>query len=64
MSLQYPKKELSYEIDVLHADKHENLLQVDGIIFIGLARQVQSIWVNLQYLCDILRKKSRMKLGT
>ena len=43
MSLQYPKKELSYEIDVLHADKHENLLQVGGIIFIGLARQVQSI---------------------
>ena len=30
--LQYLKKELSYEVDVLHADK-QNLLQVDSIIF-------------------------------
>ena len=32
MSLQYLKKELSYEVDVFHADKHESLLQVDTII--------------------------------
>ena len=32
MSLQYLKKELSCEVDVLHADKHESLLQVDDII--------------------------------
>ena len=33
MSLQYLKKELSYELDVLHTNKHENLLEVDSIIF-------------------------------
>ena len=33
--LQYPKKESSYEVYVLHADKHESLLQVDSIIFNG-----------------------------
>ena len=32
MSSQYLKKELSYEVDVLH-DKLESLLQVDSIIF-------------------------------
>ena len=29
MSLQYLKKELSYELDVLHTHKHENLLEVE-----------------------------------
>ena len=33
VSLQYPKKELNYEVDVLCADKQESLLQVDSIIF-------------------------------
>ena len=32
MSLQYLKKELIYEVDVFHADKHESLLHVDSII--------------------------------
>ena len=35
VSLQYLKKELSYEVDVLHADKRESYLQVDSIIFDG-----------------------------
>ena len=35
MSLQYLKKELSYRVDAVHADEHENLLQVDSIIFDG-----------------------------
>ena len=30
--MQYLKKEFSYEVGVLHADKHESLLQVDSII--------------------------------
>ena len=29
ISLQYLKKEVSDEVDFLHADKHESLLQVD-----------------------------------
>ena len=30
---QYLRKELSYEVDVLYADKHESLVQVDSTIF-------------------------------
>ena len=37
-SLQYLKKELSYEVDVVHANKHESLLQVDSIIFDGFGQ--------------------------
>ena len=29
MSLQYLKKEVRDEVDFLHADKHQSLLQVD-----------------------------------
>ena len=32
------KKELSYEVDFLHADKHESFLQVDSIIFDGFCQ--------------------------
>ena len=31
--LQYRKNELSYEVDVLHVDKHEGFLKVDSIFF-------------------------------
>ena len=34
------------------------------LFFMGLARHAQSTWTSLQCLCDILRKKSGMKLGT
>ena len=39
MSLQYLKKELSCDVDILQANKEEYLLQVDSIIFhrFGLA---------------------------
>ena len=63
MSLQHLKKELSYEVDILHADKHESLLQVMLLFLMGLARHAQITRVNLQYICDIL-KKSGIKLGT
>ena len=33
ISLQYLKKEVSDEVDFLHADKHESFLQIDTIIF-------------------------------
>ena len=32
---QYLKKELSDEVDFLHLDKHERLLQIDSMIFMG-----------------------------
>ena len=39
ISLQYPKKELSYEDDSLHAVKHESLLQIDSM---GIVKHSQS----------------------
>ena len=35
ISLQYLKKEVSDEVDFLHADKHESCLQIDTMIFDG-----------------------------
>ena len=39
MSLQYLKKELNYEADILHTDKHESFLQVHRIIFDGFGQE-------------------------
>ena len=64
VSFQFLKKGLSYGVDVLHADKHGSLLQVGSIFLMGLARHAQITLVNLQYFCDILRKKPEMKLRT
>ena len=33
LSLQYLKKELRDKVDFLHADKRENFLQIDTMIF-------------------------------
>ena len=43
ISLQYFKKVVSDEVDFLHADKHQNILQVDTtffVVFMYLARSV------------------------
>ena len=53
MSLQYLKKELRYEVVVLHADKHESLLQ-GNIIFNGFGQACPNFLGKC--LCDILRK--------
>ena len=45
MSLQYIKKELSYEVDVLHADEHESLFQGDSIFFMCVAKHTQSTFL-------------------
>ena len=54
-SLQYLKKEVSGEIDFLHADKHESLLQFDTMILMGMVKHSQSsqnskFAMSLQYL--------------
>ena len=41
ISLRYLKKELSDEVDFLHADKHESLLQINSMILIGVAKHSQ-----------------------
>ena len=38
ISLQYLKKESSDEVDFLHTDKDESLLQIDSIILIGMLK--------------------------
>ena len=42
ISLQYLKKELSGEVDFLHADKYESLLQIDSMILMGMFKDYQS----------------------
>ena len=42
ISLQCFKKELSDEVNFLHADKHESLLQIDTMILMGMVKHSQS----------------------
>ena len=35
ISLQYFKKLVSGEVDILHADEHESFLRIDTMIFYG-----------------------------
>ena len=42
ISLQYLKKEVSDEVDFLHADKFESLLQIDTMIFMGMVKHSES----------------------
>ena len=53
--LQHLKKEVSDEVDFLHAAKHESLLQIDTMILMGMVKHSQSSWnsefaISLQYL--------------
>ena len=38
ISLQYLKKKVSDEVDFLHLDKHESLLQLDTMILMGMVK--------------------------
>ena len=53
-SLQYCKKELISEVDFLHADKHENFLQIDSMILMVMVNipKVPKI-ASLKYLKNI-----------
>ena len=41
ISQQNPKKEVRGEVDCLHAEKHESLLQIDTIILMGMFKHFQ-----------------------
>ena len=48
-------KEVSDEVDFLHADKHESFLQIDTLILMGMVKHCQSLKnskfaMSLQYL--------------
>ena len=63
VSLQYLKKEVGDEVDFLHSDEHESLLQIDTIIIMGMVKHSQSFQnskfaMSLQYL----KKKLEIKL--
>ena len=64
VSLQYLKKELSDEVDFLHADKHESLLQIDSMILMGIVKHSQSSQHSMftMSLCNISKNKLKMKL--
>ena len=60
--MQYLKKELSGEINFLHEDKHESLLQIDSIILIGMVKHSRSsqnseFSMSLQYLKKVVKDK-------
>ena len=42
ISLQYFKKEVSDDVEFLHSDKHESLLQIDTMILMGMVKHSQS----------------------
>ena len=53
--MQYLKKEMSSEIDFLHANKHESLLQIDTMTLIRIVKYSQSsqnskVTMSLQYI--------------
>ena len=55
ISLQYLKKEVIDEVDFLHADKHESLIQIETMVLMGMAKHSQSsqnskFAMSLQYL--------------
>ena len=63
ISLQYCKKEVSDEVDFLHADKHESLLQIDAMILMWMVKHSQSSQKNkfvmpLQYLKKEVRDEA------
>ena len=63
ISLQYLKKEVSSEVDILHADKHESFLQIDTMILMGMSSipKVPKM-ASLQCLYNTSKKKLQMKL--
>ena len=40
--MQYLKKEVNDEVDFLHVDKQESLLQIDAIILVEMVKHFQS----------------------
>ena len=55
---QYLNKEVSDEVNFLHTDKHESLLQIDTMILMGFVKHFQSsqngkFAMSLQYLKNV-----------
>ena len=63
VSLKYLIKELSYEVDVYMLINMKVFYKLIVLFLMGLTRHAYVTQVKFQSLCDILRKKSRIKLG-
>ena len=61
ISLQHVKKEVSDTVDILYADKHERLLQIDTKIFLSLWSSIPKVpkIATLQWVHNISKKKLR-----
>ena len=60
ISLQYRKNEVSDEVDILCADKHESLMQFGTMILMRIAKYSQSSQKNkFAMSCNISKKKVR-----
>ena len=58
ISLQLLQRQVNDKVDFLHAGKHENLLQIDTMILMGMVETIAS----LQCLYNISKKMLEMKL--
>ena len=63
VSLKYLIKELSYEVDVYMLINMKVFYKLIVLFLMGLTRHAYVTQVKFQSLFDILRKKSRIKLG-
>ena len=63
VSLKYLIKELSYEVDVYMLINMKVFYKLIVLFLMGLTRHAYVTQVKFQSLCDILRKKSIIKLG-
>ena len=59
--LRYLKKKVNDEVDFLHVDKDENLLQIDSMILARMVKHSQIFKkVGLEYPYDTSKNKLRM----
>ena len=60
--LQYLKREVNDEIDVLHAVKHENSLQIDTMILMEMVKHFQSSQNN-KFTMSVQYLKKRIEIS-
>ena len=60
--LQYLKREVNDEVDVLHAVKHENSLQIDTMILMEMVKHFQSSQNN-KFTMSVQYLKKRIEIS-
>ena len=64
ISLQHLKKGVINEVDLLHANKHDNLLQIDTMTLMGLVKHLKS-YLNSKFAMSLqyLKKEARVEVN-